>query len=693
MHVHAPRTRHQALRPVTPGVQGGPWERRAVRNILRSSCIQPKLRLGATNDPAEAEADRVADQVMRMPEPAARVPSPAVSASAGTGPVRRLCAECESELHGDSGEDRVMRREEEEEIHLKRSPETVQRLCPHCAAERDDAGEEPVRRQAEDEEDLVQTKEAPGGTTELSPASESLISGLGGGGVPLPASERAFFEPRFGRDFSGVRVDDGPAAADAAGSINARAFTLGTDIAFAKGEYRPRSNEGRRLIAHELAHTVQQSVCGGRLQRAPSTAAAGTTPSGSFAPGFDDPPPSVADLFVRAEQRVRRVRSRLLKNERRTMAAFAKTFKTSLPVHAASVGDTLDDIAQNLGRAKLRQTNPAADPVVVIAGDEVATCAGGALAFHRPAQGKNVVGLCFAFLKLGDKAVGGVTVSADLIRQGILMHEMAHVALAGETDIYRFERLFDLVGSERTPAPQPTPVALTNLDSLVAFILRSEGLSEAEARLGEMSPEDRFAVDSEEQQAKAFRALAFAEAAVNDATRAVALLDAALGGFQAGETWSGKRRGDRNTVLLLRHTRQQAAGFPNTLPPRLCRAADRFQLTCPSDSATPTAHDETIVHRLRTALETKVQGPLSDKVTVFTTATPAPPVRWFTASTPPGLQLTETFFAVASVRAQTEEILTALASAQSVAPDRPVDLATFATDQFERTTKGQFKSF
>jgi hypothetical protein len=79
-----------------------------------------------------------------------------------------------------------------------------------------------------------------------------------GSGSALPAETRAFFEPRFGADFSKVRVHTGQRAEEAAESINARAFTIGNDIAFGPGQYSPASPAGRTLLAHELTHTVQQ---------------------------------------------------------------------------------------------------------------------------------------------------------------------------------------------------------------------------------------------------------------------------------------------------------------------------------------------------------------------------------------------------------------------------------------------------
>lgn len=79
-----------------------------------------------------------------------------------------------------------------------------------------------------------------------------------GRGRPMPAAVRAFFEPRFGRDLSAVRLHTDAAAERSAHAINARAYTLGSDIVFGNGEYRPESSSSNQLLAHELAHVVQQ---------------------------------------------------------------------------------------------------------------------------------------------------------------------------------------------------------------------------------------------------------------------------------------------------------------------------------------------------------------------------------------------------------------------------------------------------
>jgi hypothetical protein len=82
-------------------------------------------------------------------------------------------------------------------------------------------------------------------------------------GQPLDAATRAYFEPRFGRDFSRVRVHTDAAAAQSAQDVNAHAYTAGHNMAFDAGRFAPGTQQGRRLIAHELTHVVQQSGSGG----------------------------------------------------------------------------------------------------------------------------------------------------------------------------------------------------------------------------------------------------------------------------------------------------------------------------------------------------------------------------------------------------------------------------------------------
>jgi len=184
----------------------------AIRALLRAHRLQPKLTVGEPGDRYEREADAVADRVMRMSEA-----DVAQRVEAGTV-----------------------------------QPLRIQRRCAECAK---GAGHPDP---AADREERIRAKQEPGRTSRLGAGLESRIARLQRGGRPLDRATRAFFEPRFGRDFSDVRVHDGPEAARASRSINARAFTLGRHIVFGAGEHRTSSPEGKRLLGHELTHVVQQ---------------------------------------------------------------------------------------------------------------------------------------------------------------------------------------------------------------------------------------------------------------------------------------------------------------------------------------------------------------------------------------------------------------------------------------------------
>jgi len=78
------------------------------------------------------------------------------------------------------------------------------------------------------------------------------------GGEPLPVSEKAFFETRFGFDFSDARIHTGSAASETAQALQAKAFTADRHIVFGSGQYAPGTADGRKLMAHELTHFIQQ---------------------------------------------------------------------------------------------------------------------------------------------------------------------------------------------------------------------------------------------------------------------------------------------------------------------------------------------------------------------------------------------------------------------------------------------------
>jgi len=124
-------------------------------------------------------------------------------------------------------------------------------------------------------------------------------------GEPLGAATRAFFEPRFGRDFSSVRIHADALAARSAAAVSARAFTVGEQIVFGAGAFGPGHPSGRELIAHELAHTVQQSRAGGAfLQRQPTgSAAPAQHPPPQQAPAHPPPAPRKDYVFIMGADR------------------------------------------------------------------------------------------------------------------------------------------------------------------------------------------------------------------------------------------------------------------------------------------------------------------------------------------------------------------------------------------------------
>ena len=141
------------------------------------------------------------------------------------------------------------------EEEADRVADTVMRMPARAATAGGAVGRPPfIQRQCSACEDEVQRK-AVSGPEPPGPGFRHPSSG----GRPLPESERRFFEPRFGQDLSAVRIHTGDQAALAARSVNARAYAMGRDVVFGAGEYRPGAEDGKRLLAHELAHTLQQA--------------------------------------------------------------------------------------------------------------------------------------------------------------------------------------------------------------------------------------------------------------------------------------------------------------------------------------------------------------------------------------------------------------------------------------------------
>jgi hypothetical protein len=183
--------------PVVTRVPAGRPGNQALQRLLHARALQARLRVSAPDDTFEREAERVADALTGAP----------VAGSAPAAQVQRKCAACT----------------QDDDERLDRRP-------------------------------LRNASGAAG------PNAERSLAGLRGGGQPLAQAARAFFEPRLGHDLGAVRIHDDAATHRLAGALEARAFTSGRDIGFAPGEHAPHRPAGRWLLAHELAHVVQQGA-------------------------------------------------------------------------------------------------------------------------------------------------------------------------------------------------------------------------------------------------------------------------------------------------------------------------------------------------------------------------------------------------------------------------------------------------
>ena len=400
---------------------------RAVRNLIAGAHVQPKLTVGPAHDAHEAEADRVADQVMRMPEPVDM--GGAADGGATGGTIQRACAQC--------GRDH----ESPKISPLSGSP-PAQRLCAEC--------EEEMQRKPVGETVQRLSGPKPNAAPTMASGTENAIRSLQGGGAPLPASERAFFEPRFGRSFEGVRIHDGTQADVASKSISARAFTLGGDIAFAGGEYRPGTSEGRRLLAHELTHTVQQGA--GRAD-AHSAQRARVTLSHA---NCTDPAHtrSIAEGISGALAMAHTATTWFLSFNPRNR----QRIETLLdPIFMSTSSDVYDAVRSHVISTAAILRDAAAGNITFICAPATDTECGGRNGYVR-ANRRGEVNICPPFFGLGLEE-----------RKWMIVHEAAHLAGAIGPEIYYAD--FGTVDcSLRINRIASTQTALQNADSYARFI-------------------------------------------------------------------------------------------------------------------------------------------------------------------------------------------------------------------------------
>jgi hypothetical protein len=169
--------------------------------------IQTKFKVSQPGDIYEQEADRAAEEVMRM---SSSLEANLPILDNNDKKLHRKCESCQDE--------------EEEKIKIRRKMSSSEKS--HLEAS---------ENVAQDIDDTLQQE-----------------------GSPLDRSTKEFMESRFGFDFSKVKIHNDEKSAESAQRINALAYTLGEDIFFGPGQYTPHLREGKKLLAHELAHVIQQ---------------------------------------------------------------------------------------------------------------------------------------------------------------------------------------------------------------------------------------------------------------------------------------------------------------------------------------------------------------------------------------------------------------------------------------------------
>ena len=182
--------------------------------------VQPKLKMSRPGDVYEREADKIAEEVTKMSSSSSSGSNTKLSLSpASTNAVfdNKRCSECDMKEKKESKEDK---------INISRKP-------------------------LSNSSDLEASEDISNQISNIRDGADS--------GSLLDSSTKEFMKSRFGHDFNKVRIHTGETASSSARAVNAVAYTVGNDIIFGEGQYQPHTLEGRKLLAHELTHVVQQS--------------------------------------------------------------------------------------------------------------------------------------------------------------------------------------------------------------------------------------------------------------------------------------------------------------------------------------------------------------------------------------------------------------------------------------------------
>lgn len=266
---------------------------RAAGNLAVGQLLQAKLEIGSSNDKTEREADKIAaravDGAVESPAqpktwqrftspPAGTLTAPPTVASGRLANGQRL-----GDPEPSFMEQRFGHNFSDVRIH------THVQAAKRNVSQPGDPDEQEADRMADR---IIRMPEPPGPSnsergraSQIPRAGATIVEGVG---QPLPQALRDFFEPRFGCDLAAVRIHVDRDAADSAKAFNALAYTSGRDIIFGEGQFDPATDAGRKLLAHELSHVVQQETTHAVQRQAAAPAGPPAPPATGSAKGILD---------------------------------------------------------------------------------------------------------------------------------------------------------------------------------------------------------------------------------------------------------------------------------------------------------------------------------------------------------------------------------------------------------------------
>ncbi|WP_036249026.1 DUF4157 domain-containing protein [Methylobacter sp. BBA5.1] len=278
-----------ANRPFFAKAGGGDFFAPASPSFAAS--VQTKMTVNKPGDKFEQEADKMADKVMRMPDPAL---APIKEEKLQRQPEDKLQKQEEEKIQKAAlPEEKIQKAAAPEEKLQKKEEEKLQKAAlPEEKIQKAELPEEKLQKKEEEkiqkapaEEEKLQRK-GDAGTPAASSNIQSAIQNKTSGGQPLSSDVRGYMEPRFNADFSNVRIHSDPESASLNQQLSARAFTYQNHVFFSQDQYQPGTSEGKQLLAHELTHTIQQ---GHAVQRSPQVNATTSPPAVQRFLGIDIP--------------------------------------------------------------------------------------------------------------------------------------------------------------------------------------------------------------------------------------------------------------------------------------------------------------------------------------------------------------------------------------------------------------------